>query len=230
MKTLNGNKTNLDVLAAGAAVLRLYNAGDKTPEYGGVVFDGAGKLGHCQQNVRELVEAVAYGKERMWGEASCCATATQQRLVGHGWQSVGLANARSGDVVYFGPGGGWCKTCGQYPGHVGVLHHQEPNGRWWLWQNTSYDQLGLCCIPLRDSQRARIVGVYRLFPLAAAQTDAAQGERLVNWWGAYLPADAVVFDMGEHFVNLRLAAAAEGSVVKLSGRKIFIGPAHWWPE
>jgi hypothetical protein len=228
MKTLNGNKTNLDVIAACDKVLAEYKAGDATPAYNGVEFDGAGKLGHCQQNVRELVEAVAYGKERMWGEASCCATSTQQRLGRDGWVSVGLANAQPGDVVYFGPGGGHCSTCGQDPGHVGILHDQAESGVWNMWQNTSYDSLGLCCIPIRQAQHDRIIAVYRLFPLATAATP--DGEMLINWWGTYLPADAVEYTDGGHMINLRKAAEAEGSVVKVSGGKVFVGPAAWWPE
>ena len=77
-------------------------------------------MGHCQQNVRELVEAVAYGRERVWGEASCCATATNQRIRAQGYTSVDFSHALPGDLVYFGPGGGRCGTCHQDPGHVGI--------------------------------------------------------------------------------------------------------------
>lgn len=232
MRTLNGLKTNLDVIAACDAVLRLYAAGDQTPEYGGVFFDGAAKLGHCQQNVRELVEAVAYGKERMWGEASCCATATQQRLAAHAWVSVGLANAQPGDLVYFGPGGGKCGVCGQDPGHVGVLHDHPAAGRWNVWQNTSFEQRGLCCIPMRQAQLVRVVAVYRMFPLAEVPTTAADGERRINWWGTWVDPSDVLYDMGEHYVRVRKAAAAEGSVVKIdpASGKVYVGPAAWWPE
>ena len=231
MKTLNGNRTNRDFLATCDEALRQYSLGDRTPTVYGVTFEKAARLGCCQANVRYAVEGTAYGKARMWGEASCCATSTSQRMAAHGWPNVGLANAQPGDVVYFGPGGGWCDTCEQDPGHVGILHHQDRAGVWQMWQNTVTDGLGLCCIPLRASQRARIVGVYRLFPLAETLTPAlSQGERVINWWGTYLPAEAVEYRGGEHFVNLRKIAAAEGSAVKVSGAKVFVGPTAWWPE
>ncbi len=229
MKTLNGVKTNLDVIAACDEVLRLYKAGDNTPSYQGVNFDGAALMGHCQQNVRELVEAVAYGRERAWGEASCCATATHQRLRNNGWASVSLGNAQPGDLVYMSSPGGRCsKGCGQRPGHVGILHHKSGT-TWHLWQNTSYDGLGLCLIPLRTEQITRIVGIYRLFPLAQAQA-AAGGKRRVNWHGTYLEDEDVMFLAGAHFVSARAAAEAEGSVVKVDREtgKVFVGPAQWW--
>ena len=229
MKTLNGNKTHKDLLATCDEALRQYKAGDRTPEIGGVVFDGAAFVGRCQQNVREAVEATAYGRERMWGEASCCATATHQRLKGHSWPSRSLGGAYPGDVVYLGPGGGRCDICRQDPGHVGILHHQADGG-WYLWQNTVYNGLGLCLIRLRPEQQARIVGIYRLFPLGASGPAVYHGERPVNWHGSYLKPDDVLFEGGEHFVNLRAAAAAEGSIVKVDpvSGKVFVGPKEWW--
>lgn len=226
MKTLNGTKTNLNLIANCDEALSQYKGGDRTPEVGGVLLDGAAQMGHCQQNVREIVEATAYGRERLWGEASCCATATHQRLKAGGWPSVGLAQAQPGDVAYFGPGGGQCGICHQDPGHVGILHHQV-GGVWQVWQNTSYEGRGLCCIPLRESQRQRIVGIYRLFPLA--EEAAFSGERRINWFGKWLGLDDVVFDKGEHFVNLRKAAAGMGAVVKVGeDGKVYVGPESWW--
>ena len=234
MRYLNGNRNNRDVIAACDEVLRQYTAGDRTPSLNGVNFDGAAKMGHCQQNVRELVEAVAYGREWTWGQASCCATATNQRIRATGQPSVELSHAKPGDLVYFGPGGGRCGTCGQDPGHVGIMHHQDGAGTWYVWQNTSYERRGLCCIPLRPEQKARIVGIYRLFPLAEVQEVQAQdGERVVNWWGRYLPeSDVVTDDTGQHYVRLRAAAGAEGSAVMLDAAtgKVFVGPRAWWGE
>ena len=232
MRYLNGNKTNRDVIAACDEVLRQYQAGDRTPTYNGVTFDGAAKMGHCQQNVRELVEAVAYGRERVWGEASCCATATNQRIRAQGYTSVDFSHALPGDLVYFGPGGGRCGTCHQDPGHVGIMHHQS-GGTWYVWQNTSYESRGLCCIPLRDSQRSRIVGIYRVFPRAdVQQVQAVDGERQINWWGRYLPAGDVMLQDGEHYVRLRAAAGAEDSAVMMDPvtGKVFVGPRSWWGE
>ena len=228
MKTLNGTRTNLDVIAACDEVLRLYKAGDKTPSYQGVNFDGAALMGHCQQNVRELVEAVAYGRERAWGEASCCATATHQRLRANGWAMISLADIQPGDLVYMSTSSGRCSHCGQHPGHVGIYHHVA-NGTRYLWQNTSYERRGLCCIPLRADQVNRIVGIYRLFPLSQEQA-AAGGKRRINWHGTYLADEDVMFLAGAHFVSARAAAEAEGSVVKVDREtgKVFVGPAQWW--
>ena len=234
MKTLNGNKTNLDLLRNCDEALRQFNSGIIAPVVNGVKMEGAAKMGRCQQNTREIVEATAYGKEWMWGEASCCATATNQRLVAHGWQNVTLKGAQPGDLVYFGPGGGKCGTCGQDPGHVGILHHQHPQDpyTWYVWQNTSYNARGLCCIILRDSQRARIVGVYRMFALAElAATGLPNAERRINFRGQWIDPDDIMYDMGVHYINVRRAAAVLGDTVKV-GRdgKVYTGPAEWWGE
>lgn len=231
-KYLSGGKSNLDLLETCDRVLRAYQAGDKSPVLHGVEFESASALGSCQKNVREAVEATAFGKEWSWGQASCCATATEQRLREAGYPRVSLADAQPGDLCYMTPCGSICrKGCKQDAGHVVILHHQV-NGVWWGWQNTSYNHLTLCCIPLRDDQKSRIVGVYRLFPLAAQALAVPAGELKINWRGEWLDPDDVDLkeDAGDHWVRLRAIAEAQGDVVKVDAAsgKVYVGPAGWW--
>jgi len=158
-------KTSADLVAAAKQVLRDYQHGDRSPMLDGTIFDKASGLGYCQKNIRQLLATVAFGNEWAWGEASCCATSTWQRLTAHAWHRYSLAEAQPGDLIYMSTAGGLCHTCNQKPGHVGMVLTLNPII---LWQNTSYQGKGLCAIPLRDEQVNRLRGLYRMFPLAGS--------------------------------------------------------------
>ncbi len=228
-KYINGNKTNRDLIAVCEEAWEQRLAG-KIPVVNGVTFENATKLGRCQQHVREAVEATAYGREWAWPEASCCATATHQKLAKSGYQIIkDLTSAQSGDLVYMTPCGSRCGTCGQDAGHTGILHRLRDES-WMMWQNTSAGGAGLCVREISSSEVKRIVGIYRLFPLAANTMTTPGGERPINWHGHYLHPEDVIFHDGAHYVAVRAAAKAEGSMVKVDPKtgKVFVGPASWW--
>lgn len=219
MKYLNGNRTSSDICHNAEVTIAQCTSG-KVPTIESVVFEHSRLLGCCQQNVRELVEATGFGRERTWGEASCCAGSTAKRLAGSDYAKVPHSEAQPGDLIYFG-GGKECSRCHGEVGHVGVY---MGNGN--LWQNTSYESRGLCIIPIRQDQAARMIGVYRLFPLTSKPNPLS----LVNWCGEYLPAEDVIEQDGQNFISLRALAEAEGYAVHFDAgsRKVFVGPASWW--
>lgn len=133
----------------------------KTPKYKNVIFENATKLGRCQQNIRELVEALVWGNERRWDDAACCAYSTHLNLAKK-YQNISYSQTKPGDLIYTNNGGGICSTCGKQSGHV-MLYLKNENHRKMMWQNTSYNSLGLTIIPMRDSQKTNICGIYRLF-------------------------------------------------------------------
>ena len=134
----------------------------KVPSLNGVVFDGARTLGTCQKNVRKIVEATIWGQEWKWQQAGCCASNTCSKIKQAGFESIPKNKMEIGDIIYM-LGGKKCKTCGKEVGHVGIYVNND-GGDKMIWQNTSYQGLGLCIIPLRSSQYARINGVFRFFP------------------------------------------------------------------
>ncbi|MHB8997660.1 MAG: NlpC/P60 family protein [Armatimonadota bacterium] len=219
MKYLNGNKTSLDICRNAEVAIVQYTSG-KVPTIESVVFEHSRLLGCCQQNIRELIEATAFGKERTWSEASCCAGSTAKRLAASDYERVPHSEAQPGDLIYFG-GGKECSRCHGEVGHVGVY---MGNGN--LWQNTSYESRGLCIIPIRQDQAARMIGVYRLFPLAAKPMTNSP----VNWCGQYLSAGDVIEQAGQNYISLRALAEAEGYAVHFDpvSHKVFVGPASWW--
>jgi|GEM_PF-5477561 len=228
-KYASANKSNTDLVAVCDEALRQHKLG-QVPVVNGVRFENHAKTGWCQQHVREAVEATAFGREGVWGGCSCCATSTSQKLTRQGYTRVSWADARPGDLIYWSPCGSRCGTCAQDAGHTGILYHRGSEV-WWIWQNSSVGG-GMCCIPMQSWQQSP-VGIYRVFPLAAAEDQPApSGKARINWHGQYLdPADVVLWG-DRHYVALRPAAAAEGSVVKVDAvrGKVFVGPPEWWPE
>ena len=216
-------------MTAARDVASQYKKGNHKPHYGGVIFEHAAALGCCQQNVRELVEAVAFGKERTWPEASCCAGSTCERLKKSNYERIArIEDAQPGDLIYMG-GGGYHTGPGQCGGRVGHVGVYMGDGE--LWQNTSYDKRGLCIIPIRPEQYTRITGIFRLFPLAT-EPEAQDAELRINWYGEYLDPEAVLFLNGRHYVSIRDAALAEGAAVKVDAAtgKVFVGPKAWWEK
>ncbi len=134
----------------------------KIPVLNGVVFDSARSLGMCQKNVRQIIEATIWGKEWVWPQAACCASNTCSKIKQAGFESIPKNKMEIGDIIYM-LGGKKCKTCGKEVGHVGI-YVKNDEGQKMIWQNTSYQNLGLCIIPLRNEQYNRINGVFRLFP------------------------------------------------------------------
>jgi len=176
VKYLTTAKTSTDILAITAEVWRQYKAG-QIPIIGDVKFESVHKLGHCQQNIRELVEAAVYGKEWRWPEARCCAGATCRAIKNAGYPTIAFAAMGPGDLVYMS-GGRKCDTCGGAVGHTGMYLHPQGAQRI-LWQNTSALGLGLCERALTGDQINWINGIFRLLPLAEV---AAADEDVKTVW------------------------------------------------
>lgn len=148
--------TKADLVAVCTMVMQAIKAGKASITINGVTFKGFTATGWCSRNVRWAVGATIYGAEWGWPYASCCARRTAERL-----RAAGLRVSRDpkpGDIVAFG-GGGKCGTCGGAVGHIGVYM-----GNNMLWQNTSYNGLGTCIIPIRQSQWEHLLGVYEILP------------------------------------------------------------------
>lgn len=176
MKYLTTAKTSRDILATAAEVWRQYKQG-LIPVIGHVRFESVHELGHCQQNIRELIEGTVYGEEWRWPEARCCAGATCRAIKNAGYPTIAFAAMEPGDLVYMG-GGKKCKTCGGAVGHTGMyLRPQGPERI--LWQNTSAGGMGLCERALTGDQIGRINGIFRLLPLAEV---AAADEAVKTVW------------------------------------------------
>ena len=225
---LKTHKTNADLIRVCDEALADLQAGDSTPEVGDVVFEHATYLGWCQQHAREAVEACAYGYEGVWPDTRCCATRTCQQLRKAGYDQFTLDTAQPGDLIYWSPCGSHCSTCKQDAGHVGILHDRR-NGVWRVWQNTSYHGLGMALVPLQSWQH-NPVGIFRLFPLGAAETPSEAVPALVVWDGhgrpeckAWMEADGLMTVEALPLLKLlgldgEAPALRQANVIHASGR------------
>lgn len=167
MKYLSTKKTNSDLVSDAIAINKSKQEGN-IPVLHGIRFENAFKGGWCQQTIRKLIEGTVYGKEWTWGDSSCCATSTYQRLVHNEYPKIPLMQSKAGDLIYIS-GGPKCRTCKQPVGHV-VMKTSEGQ----FFQNTSRDNLCICIVPLTNDQRKRVLGVFRLLPLASQQIAALE--------------------------------------------------------
>jgi len=139
-----------DVIEVCKEVYESKKRGDTKSTINGVTFDDnfydSSQGGRCQENVRKVYKAVAGQDEPGAGSS---ALNTYHNLVGNGFNPIPFKDIRVGDFLYF-KGGDF--------GHTGIYM-----GNGMMWQQTSYQGLGICIIPIRDSQKENFLGAFRFF-------------------------------------------------------------------
>lgn len=157
MASIVKNPTKAALVAVCNRVIAAIHNGAQSVTINGVLFAGFSQTGWCARNVRRAVEATVYGAEWAWPQGACCATSMALKLRAAG-AGISRGKIRPGDLVAFS-GGGKCRTCGRAVGHIGVYMGDNM-----LWQNTSYQSMGTCIIPIRESQWDAVIGVYAILP------------------------------------------------------------------
>lgn len=155
----------MKIVDVAESVLERYRSGHRSPSYGPIHFTDADRSGHCQKNVRQLIEAAVYGESDSWPEADCCAGQTRRNLHraarrGKYQEITDIERIIPGDLVYLSGGPG-CSRCGGSAGHAMVCVGRDHDGNLMMWQNVSTGDRALCEIPLVDWQSRRFVAAYR---------------------------------------------------------------------
>ena len=170
------------IIKVAKRVLKQFTNGNKIPVYNEISFTAASRKNRCQQNVRNLIEATEVFESK-WKEASCCAGNTQRKMhqAAKNGKYIEITNISSilpGDIIYIG-GGVKCSKCKSPAGHV-MVYTGDNNGKQLMWQNTVYDGLKLCNIPLRQDQINRFIAAYRFIPKIIQKEKIIREELIVT--------------------------------------------------